>query len=64
MGGVNLPRIKIPTFDDNILNWQMFWVQFQAAFHGKPQLGEVDKLTYLQDGFKDGPARNMIQGLT
>ena len=64
MTGVNLPRIEIPTFDGNILNWRLFWEQFQAAVHDKPQLEEVDKLTYLRDALKDGPARNVIKGLT
>ena len=64
MSGINLPRIEIPTFDGNILNWRLFWEQFQAAVHDKPHLGEIDKLTYLRDALKDGPARNVIQGLT
>ena len=64
LSGINLPRIQIPTFDDNILNWRLFWEQFQAAVHDKPHLGEIDKLTYLRDALKDGPARNVIQGLT
>ena len=64
MTGVNLPRIEIPTFDGNILNWRLFWEQFKAAVHDKPQLKEVDKLTYLWDVLKDGPARNVIKGLT
>ena len=64
MAGVNLPRIEIPNFDGNILNWCLFWKQFQAAVHDKPPLEEVDKLTYLQGALKDGPARNVIKGLT
>ena len=64
MAGVSLPRIEIPTFDGNILNWRLFWEQFQAAVHDKPHLGEIDKLTYLRDAVKGGPARNVIQGLT
>ena len=64
MAGVNLPRIEIPTFDGNILNWRLFWEQFQAAVHDKPQLGEVDKLTYLRNALKDGPAKSVIQGIT
>ena len=64
MARVNLPRIKIQTFDGNILTWQLFWEQFQATVHNKLQLEEVDKLMYLQNALKDGPARNVIQGLT
>ena len=64
MSGINLPRIEIPTFDGNILNWRLFWEQFQAAVHDKEHLGEIDKLTYLRDALRDGPAKNVIQGLT
>ena len=64
MARVNLPRIEIPIFDGNIFNWYLFWEQFQAAVQDKPQLEEVDKLTYLRDALKDGPARNIIKGLT
>ena len=64
LGGVNLLRIEIPNFDGNILNWQLLWEQLQAAVHDKRQLGEVDKLTYLWEAFKDGPAKNVIQALT
>ena len=64
ISGINLPRIDIPTSDGNILNWRLFWEQFQAAVHDKPHLGEIDKLTYLHDALRNGPARNIIQGLT
>ena len=64
MASVSLPRIEIPTFDGNILNWKLFLEQFQSAIHDKPHLGEIDNLTYLRDAVKGGPARNVIQGLT
>ena len=31
VSGVKLPRIDVPTFDGNILNWGIFWEQFGAA---------------------------------
>ena len=64
MDGVNLPRIEIPKFDVNILNSRPFWEQFRAAVHDKPHLGEVDRLTYLRDAIKGGPAMYVIQRLT
>ena len=64
MGELSLPRIEILTFDGNILNWWLFWEQFQVAVHDKPHLEEVDKLTYLRVALKEGPARNVVQGLT
>ena len=36
--GVKLPRIDVPTFDGNIVNWAIFWEQFEAAIHSKRQL--------------------------
>ena len=53
MDRVNLPRIDVPKFDGNILNWRLFWEQFRAAVHDNP-LGEVDKVTYLWDAIKEG----------
>ena len=31
--GVKLPKIDVPTFDGNILNWQSFWEQFSVSIH-------------------------------
>ena len=64
MSGINVPRIEIPTFDGNIWNWRLFWEQFQAAVNDKEHLREIGKLMYLHDTLKDGPAKNVIQGLT
>ena len=62
--GVKLPRIDVPTFDGNIVNVVIFWEQFEAAIHGKHQLLNADKLTYLRHALKDGTARQVIGGLS
>ena len=64
MGGVNLLRIVVPTFDGTILNWRLFWEQFHATVRDKPHLGDIDKLTFLWDALKGRPAMYVIQGLT
>ncbi len=64
VAGVQLPRIMVPNFDGNLLNWQIFWEQFESAIHSKTQLTDSEKLTYLRDALKDGPARHVISGLT
>ena len=64
MSGIKLPRIKIPTFDGNILNWRIFWEQFDSAVHSKSHLSDSDKLTYLREALKSGPAKNVVVGLT
>ena len=64
ISGVWLPWIEVPTFDGNILNWWTFWEQFKSTVHTKTQLTDSDKLTYLRDVLKDGPARYVVSGLT
>ena len=60
--GVNLPRIEVPTFDGNILNCRIFWEQFDSAIHSKYTLIDSNKLTYLRDALKGGPAKSVIWG--
>lgn len=31
--GVKLPKLDVPKFDGNILNWRSFWEQFCVAVH-------------------------------
>ena len=64
MSGVLLPKIEVPTFDGNLLNWRFFWEQFESTIHSKTQLTDSDKLTYLREALKDGPARHAVSGLT
>ena len=33
MLGIQLPKIEVPTFDGNLLNWQIFWEQFESTIH-------------------------------
>ena len=64
MSSIRLPRIEIPAFDGNILKWRIFLEQFESAIHSKPHLFECDKLTYLRQALKSGPAKNIVMGLT
>ena len=64
LSGVKLPKVSVPTFDGKVLNWKTFWEQFDATIHSKTALNDAEKLIYLQDALKDGPARFVIQGLT
>ena len=64
LSGVKLPKVSVPTFDGKVLNWKSFWEQFDATIHCKTGLNNTEKLMYLQDALKDGPARFVIQGLT
>jgi len=36
--GVRLPKLGVPTFDGDILNWITFWEQFAVAVHDRSHL--------------------------
>ena len=61
--GVKLPRIDVPTFDGNIVNWVILWEQFEAAIHRKHQLSNTDKLTYLRHALKKWNGKASHRGI-
>ena len=63
-GGVKLPKLDVPTFDGNILSWKQFWEQFTVSVHDRSSLSNAEKLVYLQQAIKDGPAKSSIGGLS
>ena len=63
ISGVKLSKLEVPTFDGNIMNWIAFWERFNALIHSKKQVDDAEKLTYLRQAIKDGPARHVIEGL-
>ena len=36
--GVKLPKLEVPTFDGDILQWKSFWEQFVVSVHGRTKL--------------------------
>ena len=62
--GVKLPKLKVPTFNGDILNWRSFWEQFCVSVHNRPSLCDSEKLVYLQQSLKDGSAKGVIEGLS
>ena len=63
-GGVKLPRLDVPTFDGNLVNWTVFWEQFQISVHSRSQLSNSEKLAYLKHALKEGAAKHTIDGLS
>ena len=61
---VKLPKLDIPTFDGDILNWLTFWKQFRVAIHDRTDLPQAQKLVYLCQSLKGDSARNVIEGLS
>ena len=62
--GVKLPKLDVPSFDGNILNWKSFWDQFCISVHDRTNLSDAGKLVYLQQSLRDGPAKRSIEGLS
>ena len=61
---VRLPKLKVPTFDSNVLNWTTFWEQFSVSVHSRTNISDTEKLVYLQQALKDGTAKHAIEGLS
>ena len=62
--GVRLPKLEVPTFDGNILNWCTFWEQFKVSVHDRTNLADSEKLAYLRNALKNGSAKTAIEGLS
>ena len=44
---VNLPKLQLPVFDDNLQQWQEFWDIYKATIHEQQTMPAVSKLSYL-----------------
>ena len=43
-----LPKLTLPTFNGNILDWQTFWDSYESAVHLNPSLTNIEKFNYLK----------------
>ena len=59
---VRLPKLELPVFNGEPLEWHPFWDCFEAAIHTNPSLTNVQRLTYLRSQVK-GEAARVIAGL-
>ena len=57
---VQLPKLQLPTFDGNIMNWAQFWAQFRTAVDSNPDLTQEHKLAYLRDAIKDPSIKALL----
>ena len=44
---VKLPKISVPMFDGNIMNWSSFFEHFEVSVHNKEILKDFYKLVYM-----------------
>ena len=59
---IKLPKMELPKFNGNPLQWQSFWDQFSSAIHENDSLNSIDKFNYLK-GYLTGTASSTISGL-
>ena len=59
-----LPKLELPTFHGDILQWKNFWEQFCISVHDRTNIPKEEKLMYLQNAVKDKTAKSLIAGLT
>ena len=62
--GMKLPKLEVPTFDGQMINWHSFWEQFEISVHNRRSLSDSEKLVYLKQALKGGTAKNVIEGLS
>ena len=58
---VKLPRLELPKFSGNLIEWQSFWDRFNALVD-QSDLPVISKFSYLQS-LLNGEALSVIQGL-
>ena len=57
-----LPKLELPKFSGDVIEWQSFWDKFTAIVDGS-KLPTISKFTYLQS-LLEGEAKSAIQGLS
>ncbi|XP_006815922.1 uncharacterized protein LOC100369222 [Saccoglossus kowalevskii] len=59
---ISLPKLQLPTFNGNILQWVSFYDAFKSAVHSDSNLEDVQKFQYLRAQLT-GEAARAIEGL-
>lgn len=56
-----LPKMSLPIFSGDILQWQSFWDSYESNIHTNVNLTDVQKFTYLKSQL-EGKAARVIEG--
>ena len=56
---IELPKIKVPTFNGDIMGWSTFWSTFRSTVDDRIELSDSQKLNYLRQSIKD-PALQLL----
>ena len=54
-----LPKLTLPMFSGNSLQWLTFWDSFQAAIHSNPNLSGVQKFNCLKAQLQGNAAKTI-----
>ena len=58
-----LPKLELPIFKGDPLQWQGFWDQFSASIHLNENLSDIDRFNYLKR-YLGGKALDAVSGLS
>ena len=58
-----LPKLGLPKFSGNPIDWTGFWDQFQISIHSSDGFGDIDRLNFLKK-YLCGSAAACVLGLT
>ena len=61
-GQCRLPKISLPEFRGEPIEWQGFWDQFQVSIYDNTRISMIDKFNYLKGCLK-GEALSAVAGL-
>ena len=61
---IKIPKTAIPLFDSNNLNCRSFWEQYELSIHSRAHKFSPEKLAYLRQALRDGPAKQVITELS
>ena len=59
---MKLPKLRLPTFDSNLLHWQEFWDVYKIAVH-EQNIPNVTKFSYLKGSIRN-TAATAIYGIS
>lgn len=54
-----LPKLSLPKFDGDVLQWQTFWDAFESSVHQNHALSDVQRFNYLKSQLEGDAARTL-----
>merc|ERR1740124_1710432 len=61
VNAVKLPKIKLPEFSGDVLEWPTFWDSYSSTIHENKMLSNVDKFKYLMGCLRE-EAKDTLRG--